>query len=225
MSQESEITAAPQLAPRANTSTWMGLFISLFSMIIIREIFLPLGANSSPALTVLKEACVFAAAAVLLWLVKRGEGLSLRSIGLGTSPPWKSVLWGFIIGAVCFAVAVGLALLTHYGQGSSYLDKFPVPVVTLVVLQAGIVEELFYRGFAIDRLQAVGLSRTASVAVPLIIFSVGHWRGGWANIVIALAAGGLLTAFYLWRKDLVSNMIGHFLVDFVANVLPRLGGA
>jgi hypothetical protein len=42
--------------------------------------------------------------------------------------------------------------------------------------------------------------------------------------VIALAAGGLLTAFYLWRKELVSNMIGHFLVDFVADVLPRVVG-
>ena len=225
MSQESLIDAAPQPVPRANTSTWLGLFIALFSMIIIREIFLPLGANSSARLTVWKEACMFAVAGLLLWLVKRGEGLSLRSVGLGTSPLWKSVLWGFITGAVCFAVVIGLALWTHYGKGSSYLDKFPVPVVTLVVLRAGIVEELFYRGFAIDRLQAVGLSRTASIALPLIIFSVGHWTGGWANIVIALAAGGLLTAFYLWRKDLVSNMIGHFLVDFVANVLPRLGGA
>jgi len=34
----------------------------------------------------------------------------------------------------------------------------------------------------------------------------------------------VLTAFYLWRKDLVANMIGHFLVDFIANVLPRLTG-
>jgi len=28
--------------------------------------------------------------------------------------------------------------------------------------------------------------------------------------------------FYLWWRDLVANMLGHFLVDFVANVLPRL---
>jgi hypothetical protein len=26
----------------------------------------------------------------------------------------------------------------------------------------------------------------------------------------------------LWRRDLVANMIGHGLVDFVANVLPQL---
>jgi hypothetical protein len=32
----------------------------------------------------------------------------------------------------------------------------------------------------------------------------------------------ILTGFYLWRRDLIANMIGHGLVDFVANVLPRL---
>jgi len=26
----------------------------------------------------------------------------------------------------------------------------------------------------------------------------------------------------LWRRDLVANMIGHGLVDFIANVVPRL---
>jgi hypothetical protein len=34
--------------------------------------------------------------------------------------------------------------------------------------------------------------------------------------------GGILAGFYLWRRDLVANMTGHFLVDFVGNVLPRL---
>ncbi len=36
--------------------------------------------------------------------------------------------------------------------------------------------------------------------------------------------GGILTLFYLWRRDLVANIIGHFLVDFTANVVPRLLG-
>ena len=85
-----------------------------------------------------------------------------------------------------------------------------------------VAEELFFRGYAIERLQALGLNRFWAAAIPLVIFSVGHWTGGWANIVIALALGAVLAAFYLWRRDLVANMVGHFLVDFVANVLPRL---
>ena len=45
-----------------------------------------------------------------------------------------------------------------------------------------------------------------------------------AVVVIALVLGGILTAFYLWRQDLVANMFGHFLVDFVSNVLPAMFG-
>jgi len=55
-----------------------------------------------------------------------------------------------------------------------------------------------------------------------VVFSLGHYTGGSANVLIALVVGGILTAFYLWRRDLVANILAHTLVDFVANVLPRL---
>jgi membrane protease YdiL (CAAX protease family) len=58
--------------------------------------------------------------------------------------------------------------------------------------------------------------------IPLLIFSAAHWTGGAANILMALVLGAILIAFYQWRRDLVSNMFGHFLVDFVANVLPAM---
>jgi len=211
-------------AAHSRLATRIGLFLAFFSMIIIRDIFRRLAPDAGPGLNVLKESLMFASAGTVLWILRFREGQPLRTVGIGTSLWWKSLLWGLAIGTLCFAIAIGLALLTHYGQGTSDLDKLPVSIVTLVVLRAGIVEELFYRGYAIERLQAIGLSRPVAVALPLVIFSVGHWTGGWANILIAFVTGGVLTAFYLWRKDLVANMIGHFLVDFVANVLPRLGG-
>jgi len=44
-----------------------------------------------------------------------------------------------------------------------------------------------------------------------------------ANILIAFVLDGILAALYLWRRDLVANTLAHFLVDFVANLAPRLG--
>ena len=218
------VTTIPYPATRARLATWIGLFLAFFSMIIVRDVFRRFAPDAGPSLNVLKESLMFFSAGTVLWLLRFREGQSLRSIGVGTSPWWKSLLWGLVTGALCLGVAIGLALLTHYGQGTSYLDKLPVSIVTLVVLRAGIVEELFYRGYAIERLQAVGLGRSAAIVLPLIIFSVAHWTGGWANVLIAFVTGAILTAFYFWRKDLVANMIGHFLVDFIANVLPRLVG-
>ena len=125
---------------------------------------------------------------------------------------------------ICALVGGALVALTGYGHGpgSAAFEKLPLWLVTLIVLRAGVVEELFYRGYAIERLQALGLGRFWSAAIPLVIFAFAHWTGGWANILIALALGVILSGFYLWRRDLIANMIGHFLVDFVANVLPKL---
>jgi membrane protease YdiL (CAAX protease family) len=207
--------------PRA---TWAGLAISLFAMVAIRQMFVFFVPEPTFASSLLKEALIWLNAVALIVIIRRGEHLSLRSIGLGTAPWWKSILWGFII-AIVSAVAVGaLAYVTGYGHGpgSSAFKNLPLWLITAIVFRAGVVEELFYRGYAIERLRMIGLGRFWSVTIPLVIFSLGHWSGGAANILIAFAAGLILTGFYLWRRDLVANMIGHGLVDFVANVLPKL---
>ncbi len=212
----------PQSASR--NATWIGLFLSLFAMLLIRQAV----SYFSPTLTftaaIWKDSLIWVSAIVLLILVRRGERLPFTSIGLGTSAWWKSLLWGLVIAVACAIVGGVLAALTGYGHGpgSAAFEKLPLWLITLIVLRAGVVEELFYRGYAIERLQTLGLNRYWAAAIPLIIFALGHWTGGAANILIALALGGILAAFYLWRRDLIANMIGHFAVDFAANVLPKL---
>jgi|GEM_PF-360564 len=219
------LTTDPESVPtKISRATWIGLFIALFGMLVIRQtvaFFIP-GTTFTSA--ILKEVLIWVSAVTLIVIIRRGERLPLRSIGLGTARWWKSILWGLAI-AVVSAVAVGLlAYLTGYGNGpgSSAFEKLPLWLITAIVLRAGIVEELFYRGYAIERLRLVGLGRFWSVAIPLIIFSLGHWTGGVANILIAFAAALILTGFYLWHRDLIANMIGHGLVDFAANVVPKL---
>jgi membrane protease YdiL (CAAX protease family) len=212
------------IAAKVSPATWIGLFLSLFAMVVIRyglAFFVPEITFGS---AILKEALIWTSAAALLVIIRRGEHLSLRSIGLGTARWWMSILWGFVIAVVTATAAGGLAHLTGYGHGpgSAAFEKLPLSLITLIVFRAGVVEELFYRGYAIERLQMIGFGRFWSVTIPLVIFSLGHLSGGAANVLIALAAGAILTGFYLWRRDLVANMIGHGLVDFVANVLPRL---
>src|SRR5213596_3235746 len=209
---------------RISRATWAGLFLSLFAMVVIRYAFVFFVPEITLMSAILKETLIWASAAALLVIIRRGERLSFRSIGLGTCRWWKSIAWGLVIAIVSAGVVGGLAYLTGYGHGpgSAAFEKLPLWLITLIVLRAGVVEELFYRGYAIERLQAVGLKPVWSVTIPLVIFSLGHWSGGAANILIAFAAGIILTGFYLWRRDLVANMIGHGLVDFVANVVPRL---
>lgn len=216
MCEETTGTARPGLA------TWIGLFIALFGMLVIRQVSRMVHPDPGPALVVVREALYFACAGVLLWLVTHLEKLPLTSIGWGTSVWWNSVLWGLVTMLVCAGVAAFLAHLTGYGKAPASLARLPLWLIVVIVFRAGIVEELFYRGYAIERLQALGLGRAASALLPLLVFGVAHYTGGAANILIALALGAILTGFYLWRRDLVSNILAHTLVDLVANVLGHL---
>jgi membrane protease YdiL (CAAX protease family) len=205
-------------------STWIGLAIALFGLPVSRQAVTYFYPTLTFSAAIWKESLIWICAIALLILIRRGEGLPLTSIGIGTSRWWKSVLWGLLIAVVCAVVGGLLAALTKYGHGESAeaFSKLPTWLIAVICVRAGIVEELFYRGYAIERLQMIGMNKYVAAAIPLIIFSVGHWTGGWANIVIALALGAILAAFYLWKRDLVANMIAHFTVDFVANVLPKM---
>lgn len=214
----------PSAPTKVSRATWAGLAISLFAMVAIRQVFVFFVPEPTPASAFLKEALIWLNAIALIVIIRRGEHLPMRSIGLGTARWWKSILWGFIIAVVSAVVVLVIAYLTGYGHGpgSAAFEKLPLWLITAIVFRAGVVEELFYRGYSIERLRLVGFGRFWSVAIPLVIFSLGHWTGGAANILIAFVAGLTLTGFYLWRRDLAANMIGHGLVDFVANVLPKL---
>jgi membrane protease YdiL (CAAX protease family) len=194
-------------------------------MLIMRQVVNHFWPNPSFASAVVKEVGMWIVALVLIVIIKVGEGLPLSSIGLGTVRFWKSILWGLLLGVVCLLVAGLLVALTHFtgGEAGKALEKLPAWLVSLIVVRAGVVEELCYRGYAIERLHALGLPRWIAAAVPLVIFGVGHWTGGWANILIALVLGAILAVFFIWRRDLAANMIGHWFVDFVGNVLSRLG--
>ena len=204
--------------------TWIGLFIALFGMLIVRQIVNYAWPTPTFASALIKEAGMWLVAVVLVVIIRVGEGLPLTSIGLGTARWGKSILWGLLLGVVCLLIAGGLIALTGYtgGESGKALGQLPTWLVSLIVLRAGVVEELCYRGYAIERLHALGLPRSLAAGVPLLIFGVGHWTGGWANIVIALVLGGILALFFVWRRDLVANMIGHWFVDFMGNVLPKL---
>ncbi|PYL69797.1 MAG: hypothetical protein DMF22_10730 [Verrucomicrobia bacterium] len=218
------MTEGSAMAKRISRATWVGLFLSLFVMLLVRQSVSYFWPTLTFTAAIWKETLLWVSAITLLFIIRRGERLPLTSIGLGTSRWWKSILWGLVIAVASAAAGGVLAALTGYGHGpgSAAFEKLPLWLITLIVLRAGVVEELFYRGYAIERLQAVGLKPAWAAGIPLVIFALGHWTGGAANILIALVLGAILSAFYLWRRDLVANMIGHGTVDFVANVLPNL---
>src|SRR5262245_46018268 len=88
------------------------------------------------------------------------------------------------------------------------------------VIRAGVSDVLLFRGYALVRIgEVTGSVRVASIVscAAFAIAHVGPW--GWAHLLIASFGGIVLTALYLWRRNLWVNMITHVLVDAAA-VLP-----
>jgi uncharacterized protein len=212
-------------APQRRTPAWFGLFLSLFGMLLIRGAFLHFSANPrAPHVILARECCYFALAISLLLLVRIGEKRPLSAIGIGTSVWWKTLCWGVLTAAMCFAAAGTVVHFTGYhgeAAGTGF-DLLPTWLVFLNVLRAGIVEEICYRGYAMEKLKEAGLGRVWVFLLPLIIFCSGHYSLGRIGVLLALLLGAILAAMYQWRRDLNANILAHFLVDFISDILPRL---
>src|SRR3954470_19520687 len=134
---------------RTSPATWLGLFVALFGMLIVRQVANAIWRDQAFTGAVIKEAGMWLVALVLLVIIKVGERQPLSSIGLGFARLGKSVLWGLLIGVVCLLVGGALVALTHFtgGESGKALEKLPTWLVFLIVVRAGVVEELCYRGY------------------------------------------------------------------------------
>jgi membrane protease YdiL (CAAX protease family) len=210
-----------------------GLVVALLGIpAIVQGYRLALGPPASTPAFVAKEVTILIAAMLLLWIVRAKEGLPLASIGFGTAPIGRSILRGLLGVLLCaagLAACLGLAKILGwpFGQGTLGSSTYEPPLwaVGLAVVRAGTVEEIFYRGYAIERLRSLTGKWIWYAAAPLVLFAAFHFRQGRAGILIAFVLGGILTWMYLKWRDLAANIATHFLVDFIPNILLPLLGA
>jgi uncharacterized protein len=75
----------------------------------------------------------------------------------------------------------------------------------------GVVEEVLYRGYAVERLGTITGRPWVGGVISVFAFGLAHVPG-W-GVPFALAAdlpfGLLMTMFYLWRRDLPANILAH----------------
>jgi membrane protease YdiL (CAAX protease family) len=218
--------------PRRNlTPTLVGLTIALFGLPVFMAAYRAIGGENHSNWQVLgREIGVFLLVGLLLWMVKRWEHLPLSSIGLRATTPRRSLLRGLWFGVILLVVTVGLYLGLrgigiHLGEEHGSVFHPSLLVVTVSMLRAGVAEEIFYRGFAIERLQSLTDSKLVAGLVPLTIFAASHYRQGLGGILAVFVLGGILTVFYMKFRDLTANITAHFFADFVLNVaLPLVSG-
>lgn len=213
----------------AHVATWIGLAIALVGFPVLSY---AVPARLGPvAQTLVREAICWTLAALVLLILVRWERCPLRSIGL-VRPRWRSVLLG-LLGFLGLSIVYGLATalqatfhLPGHGRGLAQLLALPVWLRVLLVVRAGVVEEILYRGYPIERIAWLSGSRWAGALVPIAIFSLAHvpfW--GVAYLLVVLPGAVVLTCLYLWRRDLTVNMVAHFLADCVGIVIVPMVSA
>jgi membrane protease YdiL (CAAX protease family) len=176
---------------------------------------------------ILRELALFAVTGLLLLIVVRGEQRSLASVGLHTRHWGRSLLVSLLVYLLCMAAAVGAIGISHavgfaapesmasrYGQVSFW-------TMTLVTVRAGVVEEICYRGVLQAWLERVQDHWAVSVVLPSVFFGLLHASQGPRGILVAFAVGLVMAVAYRRTRDLKANILAHFLIDFISNVLPR----
>jgi membrane protease YdiL (CAAX protease family) len=213
--------------PRAARSwTYVGLAIALFSAPAIVALFKLLGFTREDfGATVIRELIILALVALLFWIIRSREKLPLSSIGLRRQGIVTTILWS-LAAMLMFGVGIAACLIVFpligLSYGSSSGPTLPLGVSLLLYARAGIAEEVFYRGYAIERISALTGNRVIAAGIPLLIFATGHYSQGIAGILITLVIGAIATAIYLWKRNLVILILAHFMVDFIPNVLLPL---
>src|SRR5262245_39485791 len=209
--------------------TIVGLLVALFLGPLVSPLFTVLRIPFTAHNLLCQTAILFACAALLLFIIRRKERLGWDSVGLQRPPLGNTAIWvvvTFVGVLVALAMAFALIKLFHLPVGSmdsQALAALPKWVLLVAIIRAGFIEELFCRGYAIERLQSLTGSLILAAGIPLFIFAVLHYRQGWAGIIVALLTGAVLTAVYIYKRNLWVTITVHFVVDFIL-LVPLLAG-
>jgi uncharacterized protein len=175
---------------------------------------------------VVAEAAIWIYAAIVVAIALFWERRTLASIGL--RKPTLATL-GFGIGGA-FAMAGAGALagyvvydLLHYpahanAQAGSLVGGSVVYALCISV-RGGVIEEILYRGLAIEQLTVFTGRRWLSAVIASIVFVAMHaLHFDWVQLVPITAVAAVLATLYLWRRNLWANIVAHIAVDSVGLV-------
>ena len=145
----------------------------------------------------------------------------------GFSLNWKGLGFGFVA-ALGFVVIylfwqVSVSHMFKKSQSeankSGLIDLLPkqwlplVGVFLIVSLEAGVLEEIFFRGIIQSHMDVYFATSWAAVASG-VLFGIAHFYQGLAGVVGTSALGVWLGLMFALTGNLLVPILGHFLGDF-----------
>ena len=148
------------------------------------------------------------------------ERRSVTELSLSSSI--KELACGTVIGVVLFSATIGVLWLLGYYQVSGmneWSDIFPWLVLAII---SGFSEELIFRGL-LFRVVEESLGSWLALAISALIFGLLHLANPnatlWGGIAIAIEAGVMLAAAYMYTRRLWLPIGIHFAWNFTQGAL------
>jgi membrane protease YdiL (CAAX protease family) len=166
------------------------------------------------------EALFWALTAILLLYVVFIERRPFSSIGF-RMPGAVDLLLGVLAGifmvvgitTIFFVLFPLLHLKMNAGEMSKLLHT-PFWYRFFLVTRAAVSEEILFRGYPIERIEELTGRRWLAALLSVAAFTYAHLAGwGAAQLIVAAFGGVVLTALYLWRRNLWVNMLAHWIAD------------
>ncbi len=133
-----------------------------------------------------------------------------------------------MLATVMFSYAVIFPMfgLSLNRQAVASVTHVPLWLQTLTMIRAGVVEEILFRGYLLERLATISGKRQIGAVLSAAYFIAVHISSwGYAQLIVVSFGAIILTALYLFRRDLICNMLAHSFTDFIGFMLARLQGA
>ena len=159
--------------------------------------------RGGPAYTVgaLVTVCVAAAAYLLArrWLERSGND----ELPFSLMP--RELLQGLVLGAMLFTVMTGIVAMLGGITIERVNGAGAIWIMLAMAISSGVVEELLFRGILLRHIEAM-LGTWAALAITSLLFGAAHLANPGATLfaafAIAMEAGILLGAAYLWKRRL-----------------------
>ena len=204
-----------------------GLTIILASEFCLRDVFLPRNPSATQvALAILIEWLVFVF--LLAFWIPHVEGNDLHSIGIGRLK-WKYLWLGVLVYFVLFLISIASELvlttvgLTGLSSLQPLLRQYSFPLLLGLFFTGTVLEEIFYRGYLIERLTSLTGKTWLAGIVSWIAFTSVHVKffGIGPTFEAGIFAAGLVLV-YLRERSVWPCMVVHGLNDAFAYLLAPL---
>ena len=102
----------------------------------------------------------------------------------------------------------------------------PAGLRIIAVITAGVVEDILFIGYAFTRLARLTGSAWLAAAVAAAAAALLHFpHWGVGPVLAFFVTEAIAVGFFVWRRDLLANIVAHVTVDGMALVvMPWLNG-